>query len=104
MKKIKLSQEEKDILTSYENDEWVSVPNINEEKIKLQKIAHNTLKKDMRINIRISSKDLNDIKAKAIEEGLPYQSFITSILHKYISGKIVEKNIIYENSGKYISK
>ena len=104
MKKIKLSQEEKDILTSFENDEWVSVPNINEEKIKLQKIAQNTLKKDMRINIRMSSKDLNNIKAKAIEEGLPYQSFITSILHKYISGKIVEKNILYENSGKYTSQ
>ncbi len=104
MKKIKLSQEEKDILTSFENDEWVSVPNIDEEKIKLQKIAQNTLKKDMRINIRMSSKDLNNIKAKAIEEGLPYQSFITSILHKYISGKIVEKNILYENSGKYTSQ
>ena len=93
MKKFNLLQEEKDILTSFENDEWVSVPNVKEEVKKLQLAARNTLKKDKRINIRMSSKDLNGIKAKAIEEGLPYQSFITSILHKYISGKIIDKRI-----------
>ncbi len=93
MKKLKLTKEEKNILDSFENDEWVSVPNVNEEIKKLQQVAANTLKKDKRINIRMTSKDLNDIKAKAIEEGLPYQSFITSILHKYISGKIIEKRI-----------
>jgi len=93
MKKLKLTKEEKNILDSFENDEWVSVPNVNEEIKKLQQVAANTLKKDKRINIRMTSKDLNDIKAKAIEEGLPYQTFITSILHKYISGKIIEKRI-----------
>ena len=93
MKKMKLTKEEKLILDSFENDEWVSVPSVNEEIKKLQQAASNTLKKDKRINIRMTSKDLNDIKVKAIEEGLPYQSFITSILHKYISGKIIEKRI-----------
>ena len=93
MKKMKLTKEEKGILDSFENDEWVSVPNVNEEIKKLQQAASNTSKKDKRINIRMTSKDLNDIKVKAIEEGLPYQSFITSILHKYISGKIIEKRI-----------
>jgi predicted DNA binding CopG/RHH family protein len=51
-------------------------------------IAKNTLRKDQRMNIRISKADLNRIKAKAAEEGIPYQTLVASIIHKYVSGKL----------------
>ena len=47
--------------------------------------------KDQRMNIRINKDDLEGIKAKAAEEGLPYQTLVTSIIHKYVSGKLIEK-------------
>jgi predicted DNA binding CopG/RHH family protein len=52
-----------------------------------QKIAQATLRKDKRINIRIASKDLDEIQKKALEEGIPYQTLISSILRKYTSGR-----------------
>ena len=53
--------------------------------------ASATFIKERRINIRLSTPDLMDIQARALEEGLPYQTFIASVLHKYISGRLVEK-------------
>ena len=84
-KKIKLDKEEQDLLDSFERGEWRSVPNLAEEKKKAQKIAAATFKKDRRVNIRISSKDLIGIQKRALEEGIPYQTLISSILHKYVS-------------------
>ncbi len=52
-------------------------------------IARNTLKKNQRMNIRISKSDLNRIKARAAEEGLPYQTLVASVIHKYVSGSLV---------------
>ncbi len=86
--KGKLNAEEKDILNSYEKGEWKSVKNINQEKSKAKKAATDYLRKDMRINIRISSSDLMRIKQMAAYEGLPYQTLIASILHKYTSGNL----------------
>ena len=86
----KLSPEEQEILDSYERGEWETVPNLKNEIKRHQDYASNTLRKNQRINIRISSKDLNKIKAIAIEEGIPYQTLISSILHKYASGRIKE--------------
>ena len=86
----KLSPEEQEILDSYERGEWETVPNLKNEIKRHQDYASNTLRKNQRINIRISSKDLNEIKAIAIEEGIPYQTLISSILHKYASGRIKE--------------
>jgi predicted DNA binding CopG/RHH family protein len=91
MKKAILDKEEQDILTSFEKEEWKPILNQKEERIKLQKYARNTLQKDKRINIRMSSKDLNEVQVYAIREGIPYQTLISSIIHKFISGILVEK-------------
>jgi predicted DNA binding CopG/RHH family protein len=88
MKKIILDQEEKDILDSFDKGEFKSVKNKNAEIAKLRQYAANTLQKNKRINIRLSEKDLFGIQTKAVEEGLPYQTLISSILHKYLSGTL----------------
>jgi predicted DNA binding CopG/RHH family protein len=90
--KIKLTKEEKEILTSFENDEWEEIPNMNIEIKKHVEYAKATHRKDKRVNIRISQKDLESIQRKAIEEGVPYQTLIASLIHKYISGKLIEKD------------
>ena len=91
MKKVVLDEEEKDILESYERDEWVPVKNRKQETKKLQQYARNTLAKDKRINIRMSSKDLDQVQTIAAQEGIPYQTLVSSIIHKYVSGYLVEK-------------
>ena len=85
MTKVKLDKYEKDILAAYEADEFVSVMT-PERKKEIQQIAKNTFKKDKRINIRITNRDLVAIQKRALEEGIPYQTLVSSILHKYISG------------------
>jgi len=88
---LNLSNEEKDILETYEADEWQSVENRKIEIPKYQQYASATFKKDKRVNIRISTKNLEALQQKALMEGLPYQTLISSILHKYISGRLVEQ-------------
>ncbi len=58
---------------------------------KLQQYAKNILQKDKRINIRISSKDLDQVQIIALQEGIPYQTLISSIIHKYVSGYLIER-------------
>lgn len=85
-----LDQEEKELLESFERGEWESVR--DESRLtQLQGYAKATLAKDKRISLRLSSLDLDAIQARAIEEGIPYQTFISSILHKYITGRLVER-------------
>lgn len=91
MKKPKLDKDEKEILESFEGGEWESVPNLKEEVARHQDYARNTLRKDRRVNIRISSKDLEAIQTAAVEQGLPYQTMMASILHRYISGSLVDR-------------
>jgi predicted DNA binding CopG/RHH family protein len=91
MKKTALDNEEKTILDSYDRDEWKPVKNPKNEIKKLSDYARNTIKKDKRINIRMSSKDLDQVQVIAAQEGVPYQTLISSILHKYVSGYLVEK-------------
>ena len=91
MKKIILDDEEKDILESYERGEWVPVKNAKKEIMKLQQYAKNTLQKDKRINIRMSSKDLDQVQVIAVQEGIPYQILVSSIIHKYVSGYLIER-------------
>ena len=91
MKKTILDAEEKDILDSYERGEWKPVKNPAAEIKKLQEFARNTLQKDRRINIRMSSKDLDQVQVIAAQEGIPYQTLISSIIHKYVSGYLIEK-------------
>lgn len=91
MKRKVLNNEEKDILDSYDRGEWRPVKNLKQEINKLQEYARNTLQKDRRINIRMSSKDLDQVQVIAAQEGIPYQTLISSIIHKYVSGYLVEK-------------
>lgn len=85
MKKMMLDLEEKDILDSYECGEWKPVKNPRAEIKKLCEYAKNTLQKDKRINIRMSSRDLERVQVIADQEGIPYQSLISCIIHKYVS-------------------
>ncbi len=93
MRKVKLDKEEKDILASVENNEWVSIENKDKEIAKYIEVAKATFKKDRRINIRMSNKDIIALQTKALEEGIPYQTLISSVLHKFVTGLLIEKNI-----------
>lgn len=91
MKELILDEEEKEILESYERGEWIPVKNLKEEIKKHQEYARNTLKKDKRVNIRISAKVLEDIQTKAVEDGIPYQTLMSSVLHKFATGRLMER-------------
>src|SRR3989344_3461438 len=74
-----------------ENDEWVEIPNQKEEIEKLvgaAKYTREMMKKEKRITVRVNKQDLEDIQEKAIQTGIPYQTLIASILHKFAKGKI----------------
>jgi predicted DNA binding CopG/RHH family protein len=85
-----LSKEEKELLESYEADEWQQVDDLENEMPRYQQYASATFKKDKRVNIRISTKNLEALQKKALEEGIPYQTLISSVLHKYINERLVE--------------
>ena len=91
MGKMILDKDEQEILESFERGEWKSVQNVKSEIMKHQQYARKTLKKDKRVNIRISSKVLEEIQALAAENGIPYQTLMSSILHRYVSGYLIEK-------------
>jgi predicted DNA binding CopG/RHH family protein len=86
-----IDQEEKDLMESIERDEWESVKKFDREKEKAVLAARNTLKKDKRINLRLTQKDYHQIQIKAIEEGIPYQTLISSLVHKYLNGSLSPK-------------
>ena len=87
MSKVKLDKEEKKLLKAYEAGEFKSVLTPARKK-QIQEAASSTFKKDKRINIRISSRDLEAIQKRALVEGIPYQTLVSSILHKYVSGSL----------------
>jgi len=91
MKKVKLDKEEQDVLDSFERDEWSPVANQNREIARHVRYARNTIAKDRRVNIRISSKDLEELQTIAIEDGLPYQTLMSSVLHRYVSGRFADR-------------
>ncbi len=88
--KDRLTEEEQALLNSFERGEWEPVTDLPKRKRELMRYARNTVKKDKRLNIRISERDLNELQRKAVSEGLPYQTFVSSIIHKYVNGKLVE--------------
>lgn len=92
MKNIKLDREEKELLKSLEAGEWQSVPNIEQEKKRYQNIARQTLNKIKRVNLRMTEKDFDLAQVQAIEAGIPYQTFLASIVHRYLTGQLVEKD------------
>ena len=85
MSEYKLSEEEQEILDAFESGELKSVLTPERKKY-LQSVAEQTFKKDKRINIRISNRDLTLLQRRALEEGIPYQTLVSSVLHKYVSG------------------
>ncbi len=81
---------EKELLASLENGEWQPVKNQKKDNTHYRELATDALRKSRRVNIRISAMDLEGLQAKAAQEGLPYQTLMTSILHKYVSGRLIE--------------
>lgn len=88
---VRLDREEQELLESFEQDEWRPVAGQEVELERYRQYARATFKKDMRVNIRISRKDLEALQKRAMEEGIPYQTLMASVLHKYISGRLAEK-------------
>lgn len=83
MRAVVLTDEEKEILEAYERGDLVSAKNSDQIKKDLIAAAKNTLNKTRNINIRLSEKDLFKVKAKAAEDGIPYQTLVSSIIHRY---------------------
>lgn len=88
MKYIQLDQEEKQFLEDYEKGEFKSIKNLEKEKKRYQEYAKNTLNKLKNINIRLSVRDVERLKARSIETGLPYQTLAATVLRQYIDRKI----------------
>jgi predicted DNA binding CopG/RHH family protein len=87
---MKLEADEKELLDSVDRGEWRSTRAPKRGLSRYSRAAKATFKKDRRLNIRISTKDLEAIQKRALEEGLPYQTLIASLLHKYASWRLRE--------------
>jgi len=85
---MKLDADEKELLGSVERGEWKSAKGGKRVRTRYSRYAKATFRKDRRLNIRLSSKDLLAIQKRALAEGLPYQTLISSVLHKYASGRL----------------
>lgn len=89
----KFSKDEKDILKSVEADEWQSVRDRRKLGEQYQGYARETYRKDRRVNIRLAGRDLEAIQKRALLEGMPYQTLMASILHKFAAGRLVDKDV-----------
>lgn len=87
----KLNSEEKEILEAFESGQLKRVKGAAGKIAEHQKSAEATFKKDARINIRLSSRDLRALQARALREGIPYQTLVSSVLHKFVDGQLVDK-------------
>ncbi|MBA2124596.1 antitoxin [bacterium Unc6] len=90
---MKIKEKDKKILEAYEQGTFKSIPNVKKEIARYREYAKSTLRKNKRINIRISEADIMHIQRKAVENGLPYQTLISSVLHKYADGNLIEKAV-----------
>lgn len=89
---MNLTEEERSILSSVERGEWRTVRNAAKEKHRYEAAARATVRKDKRVNIRMTERDLTRFQKQAEEEGLPYQTLISSVLHKFINGRLVQQD------------
>ena len=89
----KLSTEDKDILESVDSGDWRSIRDKEKESERYQLYARETFRKDRRVNIRLAGRDLEAIQKRAMNQGIPYQNLIASILHKYAAGRLVDKDV-----------
>jgi len=87
----KFDNEELEILEAFDNGKLKRSKNVSEQLENHQAISEASFKKDARINIRLSSKDLRAIQSKALKEGMPYQTLVSSVIHKYVDGQLIEK-------------
>ena len=87
----KIDKEEQELKSSVENGEWQPVHDKDKEVFRYREIARSTFRKDRRVNIRISSKDLEALQKRALEEGIPYQTLMSSVLHKYVTGRFLDR-------------
>ncbi len=85
----KLTKEERELERSIQRGEWRSLP--KSEIRRYQAYARATIRKSTRINIRLSPQDLIGMRLRAEEEGIPYQTLVASVIHKYVTGRLVEK-------------
>ncbi|SLM32173.1 conserved hypothetical protein [Desulfamplus magnetovallimortis] len=88
---LKLDRDEQDYLETFEKGEWQSVQDVKAKINEHQQFASNTLRNDKRVNIKISSKVLEEIQVLAAQNGIPYHSFISSVLHSYVAGSLIER-------------
>jgi predicted DNA binding CopG/RHH family protein len=91
MDKTRPDKDEAELLASYERGEWRSIEDREARAAEYAVYARATMKKDQRVNIRITRRDLEGIQKRALAEGIPYQTLIASVLHKYVSGRLVER-------------
>ena len=87
----KLDKDEKEILEAFESGELKPAINAKEQIKQHQAAAEASFKKDARINIRLSSRDLRSLQARALKEGIPYQTLVSSVLHKFVDGQLIDK-------------
>jgi predicted DNA binding CopG/RHH family protein len=87
MKPLNLDKEEQSLLDEFDSEALVSIYSESRKNL-LESAVTQTLKKDKRINIRLSSHDLSAIQRRALEEGIPYQTLVSSVLHKFVSGTL----------------
>ncbi len=92
--------EERKLHRSYERGEWRSARPSRKTLERYRTYARATLAKDRRVNIRLSSRDVEDIQARAMEEGIPYQTLMASVLHKYATGRLVDASAGVRSSPK----
>ena len=87
----RLDKEEREILKAFERGELKSIPEKEAELKRHREYAAATFEQNQRINIRLSTRDLTALQKRALSEGVPYQTLIASILHKYVDGQLQEK-------------
>ena len=86
-----LDSEEIEILEAFEKGGLKRAPNALQEIERHKAIAEATFKQDVQIDVRLSSRDLRSLQVRALQEGIPYQALVSSILHKFVDGQLVEK-------------
>lgn len=87
----RIAHDEQALSDSYDRGEWRSVKGLRRQTARYTAAARRTLRKSARMNIRIAQADLEGLQAKAVQEGLPYQTLVASVLHKYVSGQLATR-------------
>lgn len=85
-----LNPEEREILDKFERDELKSAPGAKREMEAARQAARNTFNKTRRVSLRVTERDFNLAHARAREEGIPYQTLLSSVIHKYLTGRLTE--------------